>query len=630
MKFLERRMNYKLSFLIIILVMFFCSFLFLMNYNNRKTEKIFSKGKNIPEEESCEITEEENLNFAEEAETDKETVYTLSQKIRAKSLEGNLENNDSDIIAIAKFFVTGEDFEVELFDNDKNKIKDIALIEDKKLVILNYSGGVYKAVDFVVSSEGKENKTPILDNFSGIKDFNGDGVMEVVAYNFVIYLYNRGEYIVVNTNLEKEIKCDIGETRKCLYNNVNKVVSPDGKKEAWISLNFYEINRPVINIGDIDVKNIEAYYTGEVSAHAYLLDYLRWEDDYNLVFIMGACIAPECSYKIRNLNILTGEIIALKEIHDNHSIDDDDVTEDEIIGIAEETEGIKLKNYDDDLEIIASKYKDKKTEYPNEEERVLENLSNYECSLDMEDELTKNRHLSLSINGIRYTESSNCYNVEECKRLKEEEDKKIEEVLESNVFNDINGCLYKDGKRFIKYNFYAYVNAGFFAFYDFRGKGFGDFVHEWFHFEKGGIRYIFLTGGSGCGGCVGVGPVVKINLKTNEVRFEHYSLPYYYLTAISPDKTKILGVTGDQNESVVKVYDLVKGGESKVIYRVPKDRSIIQFVAGRDLCSGSLTWLDNKNVVVRDYDKDETYGYVKIDDDLVCQGGDGGKHFVID
>ncbi|MBD3231406.1 hypothetical protein GF322_01970 [Candidatus Dependentiae bacterium] len=237
------------------------------------------------------------------------------------------------------------------------------------------------------------------------------------------------------------------------------------------------------------------------------------------------------------------------------------------------------------------------------------------CSNNIKDEVksTENKmsfYGGRTVNGLKYDKKNNCirWNKDCEEEILNSEEKQIQKIINRNRFNVINGCLYDGQNKALKYNLFAYTHTDFFGQ---KTDGIGEAANEWFRFEHNNNLYIFLKGGAGCGGCVFNGPYLIINLNSGAIKGEYSDLPYLPYLVLSPNKKMALEANWDEgNNTKIYLFDFITNKREKLIFEIPKDKSILVQGHGVYLMEDAVIWVDNSTVKIQLYEQ-ATDGYAK-------------------
>lgn len=194
----------------------------------------------------------------------------------------------------------------------------------------------------------------------------------------------------------------------------------------------------------------------------------------------------------------------------------------------------------------------------------------------------------------------------------------LEEEIDQNEYNVINGCLYRDGVRVFEKTFHSQIEGGEFGETSpsVTGNkfGIGENADEWFRLEQGNRLTFFLRGAAGCGGCTFNGPYLTLNKQTAAVieKGADWTMPYLPSLILSPDHTKAIQVTTseyDQNQEepltgvMAKteffLYDFIDLERKKLVYEYPVTLGAFSCGDGCYPVNGLVTWLDNNRVSIQ-------------------------------
>lgn len=233
------------------------------------------------------------------------------------------------------------------------------------------------------------------------------------------------------------------------------------------------------------------------------------------------------------------------------------------------------------------------------------NVSNVVCDESLENAIrntsTYSRYGGLQINDKEFSSEYSCSKFnKECENV-EAEKIKIADEVNNNVYNIVNGCLYKKGGPVFEHNLLVKRMQGYFN--NVKGAGIGrvwDGIEEFHRIEESGYLYIYLYGYAGCGGCIFNGPYLKINLSTGDVSGGSSDIPFLPNIFISPNDSKAIEVSFDGNieKSEIKLYlyDFINDKRTKSIYTIPQDKTILEVGDGTYPIKDSINWLD-ENVI---------------------------------
>jgi len=218
-----------------------------------------------------------------------------------------------------------------------------------------------------------------------------------------------------------------------------------------------------------------------------------------------------------------------------------------------------------------------------------------------------------TVNGLNYDKKNNCIRwSKDCEEeILNSEEKQIQKVINANRFNVVNGCLYDGQNKALNYNLFAYSHTEYFGQ---KIDRIGEYADEWFRFEDNNKLYIFLKGAAGCGGCVFNGPYLIINLSSGLIEGKYFDLPYLPNLVLSPNKKVAIEATWDEDGNNTKLYlfDFTINKRKKLIYEIPKDKSILIQGDGVYLANGAINWDNDSTIKIQLYEKG-TDGYSKYE-----------------
>ena len=239
------------------------------------------------------------------------------------------------------------------------------------------------------------------------------------------------------------------------------------------------------------------------------------------------------------------------------------------------------------------------------------------CAKEIDDEVKSNDLNRMSffgqvrVNGKTYDKRINCLRFK--KDCEEEvlntEEKQIQDTIDANRFNIINGCLYDGERKALNYNLFAYTQTDFFTK---KTDRIGEYADEWFRFEHNNKLYIYLNGAAGCGGCIFNGPYLIIDLNSGLVEGKVADLPYLPYLVLSPNKK--IAIESDWDDSyITKLYlfDFLNNKRGKLLFEVPEDKTILIGGHGVFLSEGAIIWSNSSEIKIQLYEKSETGGLAK-------------------
>lgn len=178
--------------------------------------------------------------------------------------------------------------------------------------------------------------------------------------------------------------------------------------------------------------------------------------------------------------------------------------------------------------------------------------------------------------------------------------------LYQNDYNVIDGCLYKNGSRAMKYSLHLYARTNFFGEIDennLNARLGTTNLNEWFRFSRDGKLHVFLWSGAGCGGCVFNGRYLQIDQKTGAVEGKYVDMPYMMYLILSPDRTQAIhSVMSDNDGADLYLYDFIALKDTKKLYTVPQGKILYAWGDGPWLFDDAITWNDG-DVYVQLYEK---------------------------
>lgn len=178
---------------------------------------------------------------------------------------------------------------------------------------------------------------------------------------------------------------------------------------------------------------------------------------------------------------------------------------------------------------------------------------------------------------------------------------------EKNTYNIFNGCIYKDGQSLFEKDLSVKISDGFFGDVK-NSRNFVEGIYEWFRVEKDNYLYVYLVAYRGCGGCVYNGPFLKIDLKTGEVSGHNSNIPYLPNLFLSPDRLSAVEVSfdhGAKSEIELYIYDFIRDERTKLIYTMPKDKTILYDGDGTYPMDDSIKWLNDNTLEIQLYKRSE-------------------------
>jgi len=257
--------------------------------------------------------------------------------------------------------------------------------------------------------------------------------------------------------------------------------------------------------------------------------------------------------------------------------------------------------------------------------QLEENIENAEniiseeiCAENIQDELKESKgNYVLQVNDQVYdtrindaticqSHDENCHN-----RSFSINENKIQAEINTNKYNLINGCLYKNGIKALDSDLNSYYKTDFFGL-NLESKfgasltpGTLQSTFEWFRFENNNKLFIFLKNTASCGGCVFVGHYLVIDLKTEEISGKYQDgMTNPFNTILSPDNKGAITVSWDNVSYKTDLYlENFTDFSKKSIYTVPSDKAILYVGYGVQPETGAISWINNKTIAVQLFEK---------------------------
>lgn len=195
-------------------------------------------------------------------------------------------------------------------------------------------------------------------------------------------------------------------------------------------------------------------------------------------------------------------------------------------------------------------------------------------------------------------------------------DEKIK-TLTLDRFTVVNGCLYDNGEKKLKYSFDTYLRTDFFG-KNYLSGGLGESMaesSEWFRFENAGKLYIFLQGGVTQ---LNVGPYLVIDQTSGIVEGGNIPGGAQDRWFISPNKNRAIIIDNfpeGNDKSIVRLYVYeFTTGKQRQIFQLPENRSITFW--GDGPLYGGISWIDDTKIKVDLYEKDPETGNATKNDEM--------------
>lgn len=191
--------------------------------------------------------------------------------------------------------------------------------------------------------------------------------------------------------------------------------------------------------------------------------------------------------------------------------------------------------------------------------------------------------------------------------------------LDSNKYNIIDGCFYRDGEKVFDYNLLVMRALGYFGKrYDLADRkefddNFRGSLNELSRFEEGEYLYIYLKGSNGRTGFAS-GPYLKINLKTDKIEGGNINEEYVKYMKLSLDRKEaiVTDIEMISDESVQQtkrgkiklfLYDFIEGKRVREIYEISEDKTILYEGMGYNMIEDSIVWIDDYRIQLTLYGK---------------------------
>lgn len=211
----------------------------------------------------------------------------------------------------------------------------------------------------------------------------------------------------------------------------------------------------------------------------------------------------------------------------------------------------------------------------------------------------------------------------------------ISKEIANNVYNFINGCLYRNGVRMFEKTIHSQVEAGEFGELNPRW-GIGEGADEWFRMVQGNRLTFFFRGAAGCGGCVFNGPYLTINKNTGAVikRGNNESIPYLPSVVLSPNHTLGIEIISSEEDTDAPLsgvmpktefylYDFVNLERKKLVYEYPLTKGTFSCGDGCYPADGLVTWLDDDSISIQIFktEQEDNYNPLRANDGSYISDG---------
>lgn len=171
----------------------------------------------------------------------------------------------------------------------------------------------------------------------------------------------------------------------------------------------------------------------------------------------------------------------------------------------------------------------------------------------------------------------------------------FQNIIDSNRFNILNGCLYDGESKALNYNLLAYQETDFFGT---KAQGL-ELLNEWFRYQDANNLYIYLQGGRGNGQSFN-GSYLVLNLNSGQIQGQSVKLPNTQNLILSPNKKKAIEAQASQ----LYLFDFIKAKQEKPIYQIPTSEAIFDCIYGEVLIPEAITWQDDSTIIVQSYKED--------------------------